>query len=207
MAACELRISGKNKSLRRWEHYLTGKGFLLTQNKYTQTWKRTFAQHEFSELNAIKKKFRWKKGITCEIIDANYTRDNVYRKRFFENTKPFKNGKYRCIYCGRKFSKSRITVDHIYPINAARTKKKQFILKLFGINNINDVKNLGAACMRCNKKKSDKTGLWVLRGLLGRSEIFWLIYNIFRLIFLILLCIVVFYAINNQIYLDILPNL
>ena len=83
----------------------------------------------------------------------------------------FKEAKYRCVYCGFKYPASKITVDHLYPVNRYKKDPKvRARAKRYGIEDINDVKNLVAACADCNERKSDKMGLWILRGKIFRHE-------------------------------------
>ena len=66
----------------------------------------------------------------------------------------------------------------------ARVKKSRyarFLLRIRGIRNVNDTRNLVASCHRCNERKRDQTGLWYLRGLLGRYRVYWLIRDLMLL--------------------------
>jgi 5-methylcytosine-specific restriction endonuclease McrA len=121
-----------------------------------------------------------KKGLTFLILESSYSRNAHYRADFFANNKPIiKNGKpyYRCVYCGRLFQKNQITIDHLYPIHKVKNSSfrniNRELLKKFDIEDINDCKNLVAACSSCNKRKSKKTGLWLIRGYLGKYPLFW----------------------------------
>lgn len=119
---------------------------------------------------------RWasRRGLWCERVDSRYTRSSDYRRNFFAENPPLSGGKYRCAYCGRKFYKENITVDHIFPVHLMeRDAGLRATARLFGIRGTNDVNNLCAACMRCNTRKGTKTGTWALRGLLGRHEPWW----------------------------------
>ena len=97
------------------------------------------------------------------ILESSYSRNAHYRADFFANNKPIiKNGKpyYRCVYCGRLFQKNQITIDHLYPIHKVKNSSfrniNRELLKKFDIEDINDCKNLVAACSSCNKRKSKK---------------------------------------------------
>lgn len=116
-----------------------------------------------------------KKGLTFLILESSYSRNAHFRADFFANNKPIiKNGKpyYRCVYCGRHFQKNQITIDHLYPIHKVKNSSfrniNRKLLKKLDIEDINDCKNLVAACSSCNKRKSKKTGLWLIRGYLGK---------------------------------------
>ncbi len=123
------------------------------------------------------------KRIKCFIANEMGIRGTSYRRDFFANNRPVDNmGRYRCVYCGRKMLPQRITVDHIYPIGAVRSDiRLQKRLNRKGITNINDVKNLVPACMKCNKKKGTDMGIWILRAKLGKNETLWKIRFVIRI--------------------------
>jgi hypothetical protein len=122
----------------------------------------------------IKSLLKWKR-YKFRSFDKRYERSSSYRKAFFENNK----GPYRCAYCGRRLKSNDIEVDHLIPVAKAKSKiSVRTWLHICGIANVNDPRNLVAACEKCNRKKSDKMGGWVLRGALGRHKIFWTIRNI-----------------------------
>ena len=87
---------------------------------------------------------------------------------------PRVQAKYRCAYCGKLFEEHNITVDHIYPVaKMVSSEDVRNDAAKHGIMETNDLNNLVAACKSCNEKKSDKMGLWILRGLFGRKESNW----------------------------------
>jgi len=115
-------------------------------------------------------------------VEEKYTRSGDYRDTFFKEYKPAVPAKYRCAYCGRKFIRRKITVDHIFPVNKLMYQQTtRDAAKLYGISGANDAKNLVAACRRCNSKKGTKMGLWIVRGFLGRSELLWKIRKLARI--------------------------
>lgn len=115
-----------------------------------------------------------KEKLRCDVIPEQFTRSADYRKDFFKVAKPAVEAKYRCAYCGRKFTYKNITVDHIIPVNQMQySKKARKLAKRFGIENVNDTKNLVAACRSCNSKKGIKMGSWVYKGIIGKSETLW----------------------------------
>ena len=89
-----------------------------------------------------------------------YQRSTDYRRRFLKYNKGvFGGGNFFCSYCGRLLTPRRMTVDHLIPVN--KVKKRGFartIMKIKGINNI-----------------SDKMGIWILRGNIGRHPWFWIL--------------------------------
>ena len=64
-----------------------------------------------------------------------------------------------------------MTVDHIIPIDKVQHDwKYRLLMKLSGMNNVNDICNLTPACERCNKRKGKKIGLrYYLKGKIGKS--------------------------------------
>jgi hypothetical protein len=71
-------------------------------------------------------------------------------------------------------SRENTTVDHLYPVGrVARDLTLQKKLARKGIQNINDTKNLVAACKRCNDRKKDAMGVWILKGKIGRYKWLW----------------------------------
>lgn len=118
--------------------------------------------------------------VTCESEFGQ--RSTSYRKEFFGHTKPVLQNRYVCAYCGRLLKEKDVTVDHIYPVHAAKTDINiQNKLKYKGFSDINDIKNLVAACRSCNRRKGTKMGIWILKGKLGRSPVLWCIRKSVRL--------------------------
>ncbi len=101
------------------------------------------------------KKYAKKLNIHYTEQNPNYTRSSSYRSVFFKCNKGVGDERYFCAYCGCLLHKDDVTVDHVFPVAAARDKKiYQRLLKWFGITNINSNKNLAPACSYCNRKKS-----------------------------------------------------
>ncbi len=117
--------------------------------------------------------------IKVKIANDFTTRSLDYRQQFFSANPPTAFGKYRCVYCGRKFPKPFIQVDHLYPVDGVQTDLKLMKrLKRRGYGDINDVRNLVPACERCNKAKSNKMGFWIIKGRLGRHKTYWILRKI-----------------------------
>lgn len=77
-------------------------------------------------------------------------------------------GKLRCRYCGRRLSREAAEADHVIPV--AKAKRSRFyraLLSLRGITNVNDPRNIVPACHSCNSRKGDKTGIWLIKAVLG----------------------------------------
>lgn len=104
--------------------------------------------------------------------DKKYKRASNYRDIYFNSHKR----PYRCVYCGRRLKKDKVEVDHLIPVAKAQKRLyARLFLKLKGIHDVNDANNLVAACMHCNRKKSDKMGFWIIKGTLGQYKIYWAI--------------------------------
>lgn len=122
----------------------------------------------------IKAMLNWK-GYKYRSYDKRYERSTNYRKQFFANNK----GPYRCAYCGKRLKADDLEVDHLIPV--AKAKKESSVrtwLQICGMKTVNDPKNLVASCSKCNRKKSDEIGWWVIKGALGRNKKFWVYRNI-----------------------------
>lgn len=90
----------------------------------------------------------------------NFERNETYRRDFIQHNPPH-NGKYRCVYCGHKVKKDDMQVDHVIAVK--RAKKNPFYRCCIH-KDINELSNLVPSCAKCNRRKSDKGGLWILRG-------------------------------------------
>ena len=113
-------------------------------------------------------------GLTFRIDNELGRRRADYRRRYFSSHPPDIGNRYICVYCGKWMTRENTTVDHLYPVGrTARDLKLQKKLAAKGIQNINDPKNLVAACKRCNDRKKDSMRLWILRGRLGRLKWLW----------------------------------
>ncbi len=130
--------------------------------------------------NEVKKvrSFCDKHDLKLKLSDPAQSRSTAYRGSFFENHPGlYGNGEYyRCVYCGRIFPRSEITVDHLYSVGSASASEKLRKRMLReGIENVNDFDNLVPACRGCNAKKAASTGRWILKGKLGRHEWYWVV--------------------------------
>ena len=83
--------------------------------------------------------------------------------------------RYHCAYCGKLLPKESLVIDHLIPVQRAKSSVFwQRVLKVTGIKNVNNPKNLVGTCVRCNSRKGSKTSFWILRGIIGRSYSAWL---------------------------------
>lgn len=129
------------------------------------------------------------RGYKYRFFDKRYERSGNYRKDFFEENP----GPHRCAYCGKRIRGDKIEVDHLIPVSKAKTSASvRTWLQICGIKNVNDTRNLVASCKKCNRKKSDKIGLWVMRGAIGRHQIFWTIRDIVVMVFAFLIILYIF---------------
>lgn len=174
----EIRIyNGKHKTW-TYRDELKRMGFYFESNY----WKKECEQSELTDI----KNFCKRKGLKYAPISERYARNNSYRYDFFRKNKGiFKNYRwYHCAYCGKIKKKKNITVDHLIPINNVLHGKSKtwwrFVLRLKGIKDVNDTNNLVPACKQCNTRKGTKTGLWLLRGSIGKHFRFWIVYKPIR---------------------------
>lgn len=132
--------------------------------------------------------------VRIDYTDTRWFRNDKYRKEFFAHNKPIIKDSYFCAYCGKILTRKNITVDHLYPIDKARSdiKLQKKLLKR-GITNINNADNLVPACMDCNKKKGTSIDGWIFRGQLGRHKIYWIIRKVINTIIITLIGCTCFY--------------
>ena len=130
-------------------------------------------QAEDRKLRKIRRICRRRKYELKRSYPENWGRSSSYRRDFFA-AYPRPLGGYRCRYCHRRISDQKLTVDHIYPVYMTKTGNN-FWMRLIGIDNVNDVRNLAPACRRCNIKKGRKAGIWIVKAIVGKYEIYWVI--------------------------------
>ena len=132
-----------------------------------------------------------------------WDRSTSYRKDFFATNKGLLGGwLYFCAYCGKPLTRKKVQVDHHIAINYVKHNPLQKLY--FGIGNVfsniggsllhgknwkknegvNVSYNLLPACARCNQKKSDKGGIWIVRGMIGGG--IWKILNTINNLFIAL---------------------
>ena len=102
---------------------------------------------------------------------TKHIRSNNYRYQFI-NEYPGVLGFYCCSYCGKIVSKKYMQVDHIVSIDYANRHPK------YANFDINKLSNLTPSCKRCNLKKSNKGGLWIIRGKIGQvlQSLLWFLF-------------------------------
>ncbi len=124
-----------------------------------------------------------------------WDRSYDYREKFFEEY----TGSMRCRYCNRPLGKKDVQVDHLIPVyQAKRGGIARQLLLLRKIENVNDVRNLVPSCKKCNKKKGTKMGIWYIRGVCGKYQLYWnIIYILKFFIFFILISFFLTYLLQN----------
>ena len=132
---------------------------------------------------------------------SNYERSTDYRRQFLKHNKGiFGGGNFFCSYCGRLLTPKKMTVDHLIPINKVKRRGlARFFMKIRGIKNINDVNNLIPSCSHCNSRKSDKMGLWIIRGDIGKHNWYWIIKR--SVILAIVVILIYTYRVNLSVWL------
>lgn len=99
------------------------------------------------------------------------TRSDSYRTNFIKAHPGIEfRGKhwYMCSYCGRIIPREKMQVDHVLAIDLAR---RNIFYRIFipseKQGGINSLKNLCASCQKCNSKKSNLGGWWIVKGHIG----------------------------------------
>ena len=119
-------------------------------------------------------KYRWYK--------EEWDRSSHYREKFFRQKK---QKRYRCRYCNRSLKKADMEVDHLIPVSKVKDYSAARILLKFSCKSpqadVNHINNLVPSCHKCNNRKSDKMGLWYVRGILGRYRLYWLILGMIKI--------------------------
>lgn len=178
--------NGKNKTY-RYGRQIQSMGFLWKESN--RCWEKDCEKQELRQIE----RFCRKKRLKMVSMEERYCRNNSYRKTFFASNHGIRGQEkyYWCAYCGKIIPRSKVTVDHIIPVQKVsqgeERKKYQRKLKRRGIVNVNQKENLVAACQRCNQKKAARTGTWIFRGRIGRYGWLWVVRWIVRVILVILI--------------------
>ena len=168
-------------------------GFMSQTNQYGDYYHIEVSGWDTAHISRILKRYNYK----YRKYEKRWERSGNYRKEFFTHN----HGPYHCAYCGKHLKGSDIEVDHLIPVG--QTKKSfwaRVLLFFCGIYNVNNYRNLVSACHKCNQKKSDKMGFWVIRGRLGRSNWFWPLWRLCK----VALVLFIIYMVLS--YLGILPK-
>lgn len=95
-------------------------------------------------------------------VPDKYTRSTNYRTEFIRHWPPEPGNYYHCVYCGRRIHTDKMQVDHIISVDMA--KQNWLARRLLPKEGVNSIKNLVPSCQRCNRRKSNYGGLWLIRG-------------------------------------------
>ena len=127
-------------------------------------------------------------GYSVKVIDRKTERSGSYRAKFIAANP----GPWHCVYCHKKLhNKSKLVVDHLVPVKGKRGVIEREALRSLGVDSINDVANLVPSCQKCNSHKANKGGIWVIRGLLGRSCAWWVLLRLAQLLLALLVAVAV----------------
>ena len=142
------------------------------------------------------KKFCKRRGLKLISCDTRYERSADYRRKFLA---AINSDKVFCAYCGRRVPISKATVDHIVPVQKAKQSRfARFLLRIRGIHDVNDSRNLVCACASCNSKKRTKMGLWIPAGIIGKLQWLWPIRWGFRIVIVIGMIVAVLFVLAKK---------
>ena len=130
-------------------------------------WKATVTKRESKKiLLALQLDRMW-----YRVFDVKYDRSSNYRQAFLR-ANPAHNGTYRCVYCGRQIPVSKMTVDHVIPVSAAKSFPRAR-RRLHG-RGVNDLRNLVPCCASCNEQKLDSLDIkWSIKATIGKYRLYW----------------------------------
>lgn len=175
----EIKVSRKQRNWSMWKYRKKMKSFGLSYSKAERCYYATITDQK--QLQRIERYCFWH-NLRFETCDPFSKRSSDYRRVFFQTYPPIFKDKYFCAYCGRLYQKDKISVDHLYPVAKVRSNTRlKDHLKKMGATSVNDPMNLVPACLRCNQSKGTKTGLWILKGKIGRHQRLWIVRWIVRL--------------------------
>lgn len=180
-----IEISNGFQKIYFHRNYLRNQGLNLVKRKYGKSYytKKVSDTQKQELITYCKKHF-----LKYTVISEEYIRSSNYRQNFMKT----QNKKYIiCAYCGFPKPTKSITVDHIIPVDKVKKNQKgaRLLMKIFKIENVNSMKNLAPACSFCNRQKSAKMGMWIIRGYLGKNKPLWIIRWIIRIALIIILAI------------------
>ncbi|MEG1482907.1 MAG: HNH endonuclease signature motif containing protein [Cetobacterium sp.] len=177
MSYITIKVSNGKKKTYSFKECLLKEQFKFTKKPYGRSYWEKKIDNDIrgkEVIGDIASYFK-ERGLNVLTLYPENRRSNNYRQIFLENNKGI-NGYYFCAYCGKILNEKYLAVDHIIPINkASKSKFLKWILELIKINDINDIKNLTPSCKKCNSRKASKTGFWIVRGLLGKYTVTWVL--------------------------------
>ena len=109
-----IRIRSGTHNVRRYRFSLWLKRYIFNpqSNGYGFYEKKDCSKCERNKML----RFCKRKNLSLEAVPTRYTRSRNYRNVFFSQNRTI-SGRYRCVYCGRKKPKEKITIDHIFPVH------------------------------------------------------------------------------------------
>lgn len=184
-----VEISNGKEKIYNHRGYLARSGCTFVKRSYGKSF---YTKKVGEEEKTSFVKYCKKHKLTCAVIDEKYTRNNSYRKEFLEQYK--NNSHILCAYCGLLVDKKDITVDHIIPVDKAKKGKggARMLMNILRVDNVNNQKNLAAACKKCNNRKRTKMGFWVIKGFIGKSKCLWTIRWLLRIGIIIAIIAIVY---------------
>lgn len=164
----------KNKKLIQSKDYtievFTDKPLDKESNLFELDNSRYVHQGSYSECRDITKNLN-ENGYKVKMYKTSWGRNNDYRKAYFKHNKP----PYRCAYCGRKLAYDQVTVDHVVPVSLSKNSlTARLVMAIAGYKDVNDERNLVAACRPCNKRKGKVLSLsYLIKAKLGKHKWYW----------------------------------
>lgn len=179
MGRIKIAIKSDRDNILNYREYLERYGFVFDGTKFVKTCKND-KEADWA------KRFSKANHLIFFYDNAYGERSGNYRDTYFKNNRPDIRGRYRCVYCGRKLKRGRITVDHLYPVSVvSKDLKLQKKLKKHGIPSLNDKNNLVAACWECNAEKGTQMGRWIWKGRIGRHGAYWKVRNLTKVLIIV----------------------
>ena len=188
-----IEIHSGRRNTYRYRKELFRSGFQFEKSAYGRS--HFVKQIEDSNLSYWKK-FCKRRGLKLISCDTRYERSADYRRKFLA---AINSDKVFCAYCGRRVPISKATVAHIVPVQKAKQSRfARFLLRIRGIHDVNDSRNLVCACASCNSKKRTKMGLWIPAGIIGKLQWLWPIRWGFRIAAVIGMIVAVLFALAKK---------
>lgn len=167
-----IRIYTDQASCKKYDWLFTNFGMKFNGKKRRYEILLPEEEDAWKKINAIKHAAQ-QNHLRYEMFYSRYSRSSGCRNTYFSSRTPDIGNRYFCIYCGRLLKKKNVNVDHILPVRKAETSRwVQSYMERKHWAGVNDARNLGASCRRCNSRKGAKTGIWTLRGMIGKSKLF-----------------------------------
>lgn len=126
-----------------------------------------------------------KRGYRARRFEKRFGRSENYRAHFMRIYPPIR-GRYRCVYCGKRVKPEKMMVDHVIPVDAAKSSKRARHFLKHLEEGVNDPENLAPSCRKCNLKKSNQfSKRWIRKAKRGRRKLYWPFVKLVRLLLLL----------------------